>query len=102
MDTTIRILSSNTVFKRKCGYHDRIFHADTDPMYRLVSGIYQNGKRRFDIKPVDSADQSHSADHTASNLPGDFLFKRKYNGLFTATILTNNNYRYPIHCSTNC
>ena len=97
MDTTIRIFHGITIFKRKCGHTNWFFHADSNPMYRLVSSIYKTCKRRFEFKFIHPSTKFNFTDITSSNLFSDFLFKWKFNGLYANHLLNIN-----CNCNSFC
>ena len=102
MDPTFRLFSGISISKGKCGCINRIFHADTDPMHRLVPDIHQTCKRRLNVKPIHPADKSGFANHIASDISCDILFKCKHNGLLTTSIFAVNRYCNTVHSSTDC
>ena len=101
MDTAVRIFSGIAISKRKSGHSDWIFHADTDTMHRLVSGIHQDGERRPEIKSVNITYKSGIADCSASDLPDSVFFKQNHIGLLSNHLFTSNSYCNPIYSLTD-
>ena len=101
MDPIVWIFLRLNISERKYWYFYWLFHAYFNPLHRLVSDFYKAGKRRPQIKSINTSPEFDFANYPVADLPNPILFKCKHNRIWATCLFDFNGYCNSVYSSNS-